>query len=363
MRYINPIAEKIGSERQGTTLIELLIATVVFSIFITLIYPSLLFVTDQVTILNDRLALNDRGKRIMDFIADDLEMVGFIIGPTAKIPYCTDGIATNDVIEHADSDPYDTFTFLTSIPVELKMADSACYNLQKDCNGIDNQDYLLTTRCDKAISTSQLVVDAQASCFNDYLAPATGANNSKNGMSLITFETIAPSIVAIMGGNTQVYYTINSLGTDTINLGQTLVQTIPDNSTVFAVRQYRYDVDGRDLWRRGWNSACVDNATDTSDTLDESNGADGGIDGLQFEYLSVDPVTGLISTASAPPDDLGTLKAIKVWLLLRAEFPDDKYENKNTYTFGSTGVEVNGNSDNYRRVLLSRVVEVKNIGF
>ncbi|MFQ5901851.1 MAG: PilW family protein [Thermodesulfobacteriota bacterium] len=373
MRYFTsfiPIVErsraKFTSEQKGTTLIDLVVATTIFSIFIALVYPALLFVTDQVTILNDRMMLNDRGKRIIDFMHDDLKMIGFIIGPTARIPYCTGGATpvNQNVIAHVDGASYDSLTFLTSLPVELDMTTS-CINSQTDSIGNPRIDYLLTTRNNSITGATSITVDAAASCTD--LVAVSGNNN---GRSLITFETIAPSIAAIVGGPTQFYYTVNAVATN-LTLNEALVQDIPDNSTVFTVRQYRYDVDttGRDLRRLGWNSSCTtadlaDNNPPEypSDILDGSDGSDGGIDGLQFEFLSVDTVSGLISTASTPPADIRTLKAIKIWLLLRAEFPDKNYTNDNTYTLGCC-VTLGPFSDNYRRLLLSKTVEVKNVGF
>ncbi len=348
----------IRGRDRGVTLIELMIALAVFSIFISIIYPALLFINNRISILNDKMLLNDRGKRIMDFITDDLKMIGFIIGPTAKIPYCTGGItpSNSNVITHVDGATYDSITYLTSLPVELDMT-ASCINGQTDAASQPRIDYLLTTRDTNATTGSNTIdVDAAASCVD--IVAATGNNNGK---SLITFETIAPSIVAIAGAGTQVYYTVSSVGT-TLTLSESLEQDIPDNSSVFTVRQFRYDVDttngARDLRRVEWNSDCTD--TGSQKRLDASDGSNGGVDGLQFEYLSVDPVSGLLTTSSTPPTDLSSLKAIRVWLLIRAEYPDRNYTDTNTYTLGS--VVLGPFNDSYKRLLLSRTVEVKNLG-
>ncbi len=351
------IRKWLRCEDRGVTLIELMIALAVFSIFISIVYPALLFINNRISVLNDKMLLNDRGKRIIDFITDDLKMIGFIIGPTAKIPYCTGGItpSNSNVITHVDGATYDSITYLTSLPVELNMT-ASCINGQTDGLGSQRIDYLLTTRGNSSTGANQVQVDAASSCVD-----IAAANGNNNGKSLITFETIAPSIVAIAGAGTQVYYTVSSIGT-TLTLSESLKQDIPDNSSVFTVRQFRYDVDttngARDLRRVEWNSDCTN--TGTQKRLDASDGLNGGVDGLQFEYLSVDPVSGLLTTSSAPPTDLSRLKAIKVWLLIRAEYADRNYTDTNTYTLGS--VVLGPFNDNYKRLLLSRIVEVKNLG-
>ena len=349
-------------EKKGVTLLELMIAMAVFSIFIAIVYPSLNFIKNQINILNGKVLMSERGRRIMDFIEDDLKMVAFIVGPTARIPYCTGGVvpSTQNVLTHGDGNPYDSLTFITSRPVELAMT-ASCINNQKDSGVNPRIDYLLTTRDLNATTGANTIdVDADTSsgagCVD--LVAASGNNNAR---SLVTFETIAPSIVSIADAAPQVYYTLTAVGT-TLTLNESLQQDIPDNSSVFTVRQYRYDVDtangARDLRRVEWNADCTDSGS--LNRLDVSTDTKGGIDGLQFEYLSVDTISGLIVTTDTVPDSLSDLKAIKIWLLLRAEYPDKNYTNSDTYTVG--GITLGPFNDNYRRELLTRIVEVKNLG-
>jgi hypothetical protein len=140
-------------------------------------------------------------------------------------------------------------------------------------------------------------------------------------------------------------------------LDKDLVKTVEPGTPVFVLRQYEYNVSGRTLRRAIWKKDC----NTYSIKIDTANGNRGGIDGLQFEYISVDPITGQ-TTTSTPPTDLNDLKSVRIWLLVRSDRADRNYTDTASYTLGSTtGVTVGPFNDNYRRVLINKIVEVKNL--
>jgi hypothetical protein len=154
----------------------------------------------------------------------------------------------------------------------------------------------------------------------------------------------------------------------TVSESSGLQQNIPDNSTVYGIRQYEYLVDTtagkRNLRRIGWDKNCgtgSDVSVDLVETVNVNTG--GGIDGLKFEFTFIDTLTNTLVTQSALPTSLAELKSITVWLLVRADKPDPALKNPTTnYVLGTTtGKFTLSFTDNYRRVLLHKTVEVKNL--
>ena len=67
-----------------------------------------------------------------------------------------------------------------------------------------------------------------------------------------------------------------------------------------------------------------------------------------MRYLSADEVA---------VTDWDLVRSVQVWLLVRASGIDQGYVNNTAYTMGAQTVTVN---DNYRRLLLSAVVQLRN---
>lgn len=366
----------------GVSLIELMVVLGIFLALISIMYPTFTVIRNHISHTNDIQSLNNKGQRILDYIAEDIRMAGFLIGPDARIPMCLNAPPSNpNVLEHSRSGSFDTLRIITAIPVSLNSTD-ACMNGQRDCVGNVRRDYALTTRCDAVAGQNNITVDAASSCYDSYIVPVSG---NKNAKSLITFESLAPTASAVSGEAPQVYYSVSSTGTS-LTLSESLVQNVPGGSTVFAVRQYTYDVQSRQLRRSGLNKDC--NTTGEVATLVDTNALNtesGGLDGLRFEFIYERPISGspsfpcvdlpnsnLISCSTIPSTNSGDwsllpfrqLKAIQIWILLRSDRVDRDYVDKNTYTIGNASANALGPyNDHYRRLLLTRTVEVKNLAF
>lgn len=378
----------------GFTLLELLISLAMFGIVSAMMYSTFNLVTKQVGSISTQNALSDKGQRILAFMEEDIRMIAYLLGPEASIPYCAganDGLggtlpATSPVLTYSSGSPFDSLSFITSVPITLKET-AECKVLfipgsgaQKDCstgdrassaNG-DRIDYFLTSQCESTAGGKTVYVDAIADCFGDILM---GDNLTQNGRSLVTFDSLLLSASGVAGSAPQVYYSLSAApdSTKTFTFSEELQQNIPDGSTVYTVRMYRYLVDNsvddasghtgskRNLKRVGWDRMCIAGSGVTVDLVETSNATNtsGGVDGLKFEFISINTLTGQLVTTSSPPASLNELKAIKIWLLLRSDKIDPEYTNKEIYTLGSTTLAAF--NDHYRRQLLNKTVEVKNL--
>ncbi len=334
---------------KGFTLIELLVSIAVFTIVIVLMYPTFSFINEQSEKVSDREALHERGQRILSYISRDLSTAGFVVGSTTPIPYCS----SNDVsvIQHNDGVPYDTITFITSKPVEIKLQ-SGC--IIPEATGCTNSDYYLNVCDDAQAGAIQLSVDAPLSCVEGLSATT---NVSENGRSIIAFER-ASQIKSIYKVSS---YLLKTITLETQPPFSSLELSVPQNSIVYGVRQYRYEVDTttRTLRRVGWKQDC---STDPIE-IDGAFGENGGLDAIQFQYIYNDSISGTQITSNTLPAEIKDLRAIRVIILVRSEGPDRNYTDNNSYDLDGTLQTPLQFNDRYRRVVLSKTVEVKSIAF
>lgn len=274
-------------------------------------------------------------------------MTGFIIGSNPCINFC--GTPCMNSLAHTEGDPYDTIIFLTAFPIETN---------------IEGMPYLRTS-APAARNTTSVTLNT-TSVSTSYIDP-NGASNAK---ALVTFDVLKPTYPYGINQWNGTVYTVSGLAGTTLSFANDpltpgvsedqLAQDINARSYVYAVRRYQFSVNAfRRLQEVGWNSVCT-NAGETFD-LDETAGpgnAWGGVDALQFEYvLSTNPgafVSGL------GPEDLPNVRSVRISLLLRAGFPSRAYTNTAPYTVGNLPARVF--DDNYKRILLRRVVDVRNMG-
>jgi prepilin-type N-terminal cleavage/methylation domain-containing protein len=349
--------------RKGTTLVELIVALTIFLIFMGLLYPTFSFLQGRMSSINDTEALSERGNRLLDYMAEKIRTTGFIIGSNPCISFCGEQLVNSFAINapgFVHANPYDTITFLSAFQIETSAP---------------NMPYLRITAIANMNDTSVIVNTTNVS--TSYLDP-NGVNNAK---ALVTFDVLKPTYpyginqwngtvytIAAKAGVTLTFF--NDPLTGVVNEAQ-LAQDIRAQSYVYAVRRYRFAVDPatRRLQEVGWNSACT-TAGEIFD-LDETFGpgnAWGGVDGLQFEYglLQANNTITYVSTLVNGNDDLPNVRSVRISLLLRAGFPSRGYaDNNNTvYTLGTAApVLVLGPfNDDYKRILLTRVVDVRNMG-
>lgn len=334
-------------DRRGTTLVELIVAVTIFLIFIGLLYPAFSFLQTRITSINDTEALTERGNRLLDYMAEKIRSSGFIIGSNPFLTFC--GAPAVNTMAHTDGNPYDSMTFLTAVPIETNAA---------------NMPYLRLTAPAQRNETSVTINTTNVS--TSFIDP-NGANNAK---ALVTFDMLKPTYpyginqwsgtvytVAAMVGGKLTFADDPSTPDVSENL---LAQDINARSYVFAVRMNRFEVNAqRELREVGWNKSCT-NAGETLG-LDETSGpgnAWGGIDSLQFQYvLSSDPGN---PRSQITADDLPLLRSVRISLLLRAGFPTRDYINNESYSVGNLPARTY--NDPYKRMLLTRVVDVKNMG-
>lgn len=352
----------------GFTLIELVVSMGIFGILASLMYGTFDLINRQVGSVSTQSSLAEKGQRILAFMEEDIRMIGFLLGPDAQIPYCagksdgTDGIlpSLSPVITHTSGSPFDSLTFITAIPVSIKETTSCTPVIAAD-------GYFLLSSNESSAGSQTMQVNASSSCYDDIVISANG-----NGRSLVTFDSLLLSAAAVAGSAPQVFYPLESIdvaGVKTLKFTQVLEQNVPERSIVHGVRMYRYVVNtaggGRTLERVGWDKGCATGADVTVNLVETTNSAmtSGGVDGLKFEFLAINTISGALETLSSPPANLGELKAIRIWLLLRADKPDTGHTDTATYTLGTTGdkITLGPYNDRYRRVLLNKTVEVKNL--
>jgi len=352
----------------GFTLIELVVSMGIFGILAAMMYGTFTLINRQVGSVSTQSSLSEKGQRVLSFMEEDIRMIGFLLGPDAQIPYCagkSDGTgdtlpALSPVITHVSDSPYDSLTFITAVPVTIKET-TACAPI------IAADGYCLLSDSETTAGSLTMKVNASSSCYDDIDISVNG-----NGRSLVTFDSLLLSAAAVAGSAPQVFYPLESIdvaGVKTLKFTQNLEQNVPGRSIVHGVRMYRYAVDttggGRILKRIGWDKGCATGADVTVNLVETTNSAmtSGGVDGLRFEFLAINTISGALETRSTPPENLGELKAIRVWLLLRADKPDSNHTDTATYTLGTTPdkITLGPYNDSYRRVLLNKTVEVKNL--
>lgn len=361
----------------GFTLLELLVSVAIFAVVSVILYSTFTTITSTVSKVTESNKLSDKAQRILSFMEDDIRMAGHLLGDDARVPYCTNGVtpATPNVFTHVSGNPYDSLTFLTSVPITL-VETTECMNAQTGCPvsgdpassggaGAPRIDYFLTTRCDSnypdpinpgMIRPDEVYVDVDKGGCIDDSGIRLSTTPGENGKSLVTFE-------AVTVGNGQTFYDLNGIGfVLTLRAGANFAQRIPDNSTVYGVRQYRYSVNTApgvfDLQRVSWTFDCTPQPVN----LLEASGNGGGVDGLKFEFTSKDEMTKSLVITSELPSPLKNLKYVTIWLLVRSDYKSSGYTNTETYTLGSSSEKITLGpfNDSYRRVLVHKTVEVIN---
>lgn len=336
-----------ANDRTGATLVELMVALTIFLVLIGLLYPAFSFLQGRLTEINDSEVLSERGNRLLDYMSEKIRTAGFIIGSNPYITFC--GTTATNTLSHTEGDPYDTITFLTASPVET------------DAPGIP---YLQITAAAARNDTSVQVNTSNVS--SSYIDP----NGAMNAKALVTFDVLKPTYPYGINSWSGTVYTVasNSGGRlvfaddpATPNVDESmLTQDINSRSYVYAVRMNSFKVNtNRELQEIGWNRSCT-NLGETLD-LDETSGTGntlGGVDALQFEYvLSTSPgvfVSGITA------DDLPNLRSVRISMLLRSTAATRGYKNNTSYQAGNLPPKTF--DDSYKRILLTRVVDVRNMG-
>ena len=321
----------------GTTLVEVLVALAVFAAFISILYPAFSFLNAQISSINDKELLNQRGERVINYLGEEIRMIGFLTGSNPGVTFC--GTAGVNALVHTNGDPYHSLAFLTSIHIEPTAAGTPFFE----------------TTADASSGNTTITVNTTPAYVSTEFIDLTGSGNA---MALVTFNTLAPTIL-------QKVYEISSYAGNTVTFTLGLAQQLNGGSTIFGVRRKEIIVNtasgNRDLQIAGWDKDC--NQTSMTENIYSSVGPGnefGGVDGLQFEY-TLDDGSVVSSVAGT---DLPNLMAVTVWVLVKAGFPSRDYTDSSSYTLGTASpVTVGPFNDEYRRMLLRKTVEVKNLVF
>ncbi|NDY42718.1 prepilin-type N-terminal cleavage/methylation domain-containing protein [Dissulfurirhabdus thermomarina] len=140
------------------------------------------------------------------------------------------------------------------------------------------------------------------------------------------------------------FFRVTGISAPSYTLDKT-VDTLLDETDVYMVAPIRIHVDAN-------RTLLLENYAYT--TASDWEVAD-GIEKLQFQYTTDDNGT----TWSDDPADPGAIKAVRVWLLARAEHPDRNYTNTKTYTMA--GVTFGPYNDGYHRLLMTTTVWLRNM--
>ncbi|GAB4484681.1 MAG: hypothetical protein OHK006_09540 [Thermodesulfovibrionales bacterium] len=335
----NPYPCSVRASNSGVTLVELMVAMVIFLIFIALALPAFTFISNKVGEVQARQELNKKGQRVLEYIAEEVRLAGLFVGGNPAVTFCGEANPTNSLV-HTAGNPYDTLVFLTSEQATTS-------------TGVGDPFLRLTATA--ATGTATFTVN-EARNTNSRITPDPDPADN-NGRSFITFDSLAPTIL-----NRAYRVSTYNLGSTSLTVSPPLEQAINANSNIYLVARKRISVNGRDLQMVRWNANCSLNPDNLIAAHDRQGGtAWGGVDALQFEYVMSDgTVTGSISAA-----DITNVRAVNIWILLRADFPERDFTNTTVYTVGTNGlagtISVGPFNDSFRRMVVSKRVEVKNL--
>lgn len=318
----------------GFSLIEMLVAMGIFSILMTVLFSTFSSVSNQVSELSDKQALTQKGQRTLDYIGEEFRLAGLFVGARPSITFC--GEANVDSLQHTDGGSNDTVTLLTSERITTTKV---------------NVPFLITS-ANAVIANTTFKVNAPTS---DVSAITTDTGTAANARAFITLDTLQPNLGTLV-------YQVTAYGVvagdNTLTVTPALDQNINVQSNVYSVVRKKFEVDAsRNLRLVLWDKDCGTNPDPIVSSYGAGN-ANGGVDGFQVEYTLADG----ISVSALAAANIVNVRSITIWILLRSDFPAKSYKNSTTYTLGSAvPVSIVPFNDNYRRVLLTKTVEVKNV--
>ena len=326
------------------TLVELLIAMAIFSLLLGVFYKSFSATSQNVNDLTVKQEMTQKGQRALDYIGEQLRLAGLFIGPNPGIEFCT---ATAGIpnpvysLTHVNTPPNEAISYLTA---------------ERITTTTTGQPYLSTTAFSGS-GINTLTVNANSASVTAITENA-GAGTIANAGAFITLDTLQPNL-----GNL-VYQVSNFSGT-TLTLSPNLNQNVNAQGNLYQVIFKQISVDAnRNLILTRWDNSnvpyglCV--AYPVPIISSQGLNAGGGVDGFVVEFT----LAGGTQQSTIAASNIGNVREISIWLLLRSDFPTTSgYVNTNTYTLGNkvqTQVQFN---DHYRRLLLTKSVEVKNVGY
>jgi len=316
----------------GMSLVEMMIALLIFGMSLGIVYPAFESLSYTMTEINDKQEMTQRGQRVLDLMAEEIRLAGLYVGPRPQATFC--GKINVNSLEHVDGVPYDTLAFFTS---ELVTTTTK------------SVPFLMADAAANSGATTVTVNAPDSPECKIKSPPATG----QNARSFITFDTLAPTLLVRM-------YEISGYDTKTISLSTGLQQTISKGSKVYTVVRKKFEVADRSLKFVKWTSTCKETDVDVLVPSWGTGYLNGGIDAFQVEYMLAESTTPVAEITDA---EISKVRSVIIWILLRSDYPAKNFLNTATYTLGQAKPFSRRYDDNFRRVLLSRAVEVRNVGY
>lgn len=302
----------------GVTLVELLVAMTIASIAGIMILQVVLGFQSRILAEISRNNLQDRAERLVRFIASDIRDAAFLIGPT---PRTADGTPLHLTHDSLADDPVEV------LPFSLLAADLP-----------DGDDRLTIV---KAVSFAPPLRLSRVAQAGDSSVVLNRYPNRSPG-STRELQPAPEAINHLVFANHRTCYPLQQAGLE-VHLEQPLRETVPADNEVLGLRACSYAAEpfaGSKRLRR-------DDFT-SRDILDEA------VDGLQFEYLLEDG--GIVDQ----PLDIRAVRGVRISLLVRGLRQDRDDLDTDIYTLGNR--TYGPFFDQFRRQVVTRLVEVKNHG-
>jgi len=308
-----------GHSCRGHTLVELLVAMGLATLVGIIVLPAVFSLQSRGLAEVSRSDLQARAERLLRFLGDDLRSAAFMVGPLPRRATGTAPVVTHD---SAPGNPVET----------LAQA------LHPEDGGAGHDDALTILKAESFFPPIQLSQAAPQGATVLHLNRQPNRPPGSSREILPAPEAISHVVLA----NHRNCYPV-AVSDQLLPLLDGLAIPVPAATELLGLRAHHIH-----LQRTGSKGRLRRDDFTSDEILDDD------IDGLQFEYLLND---GRI--VDLPADQLA-VRGIRVSLLVRDSRPDRDYRNQGVYRLGNR--EYGPYDDNFRRLVVSETIEVKNHG-
>lgn len=325
----------------GFSLIEIMIVLAVLGVTMSFMLPSLIAFQSQAISEISKDDLADRGTRVLDYLAEELRMTGYMV--TSNPRYADE---TSVVLKHNTVSGTPLVTFANSIRVS-------------NANAADDEITILKAASffpRVGVETDAASGAGLAGNYIDLDRAPTDTGEVKPGAasaySLVAFSN-HKAVYRVDSFVYQVDSFESSTKTDKLELNQGIEDPISGETAAG-------EKDGTELLAVRANRIYVSGGALHLDNYEKDQTLDFGVDGLQFRYLLAD---GSFSDAPLQPDQI---RGIQFFLLIRSLTAEKDLNLSQDYS-SQMGPNVTGGTyaynDRFRRSVLTELIEVKNYAF
>ena len=339
------------------TMIEMLVALSIFSIIMAVFYTSFSSTNQSVNDLAVKQEMTQKGQRVLDYVSEQLRLAGLFISATPSIQFCSTTNTVNSLMLNPTNSAMLTYT----TPETEAIAYLTSERITTNAPSIPYLQTFLSANS----GVNQMTANAASSTVTPaYLYPDGGVTTA-NARAFITLDTLQPNLGTLV-------YEITNYSGSTLTLKSPLTQNVNQYSNFYSVVLKEISVDAsRNLILTRWDNGNAPYTLCSAYSIPliashGPNNALGGVDGFVLEFvLSSSGSITQQATLAADGSDIAKVKEVSIWLLLRSDFPANTgFVNKSIYTLGKTNpITVGPFNDNYRRLLVNKSVEVKNVGY